>query len=171
MFKSMSAVRFAPLLRTRGATQTAPSFQAIRSISATAPCNKGPIDVTKETLKKADRTVADAAVKGINTGETGTNLAVPTEKAAHKIKEVVGSGTKQAKEKGGEVKGEAAEYAGKGKGKVNEVLGEAKGAVGAGTQQARAKGEEVKSEAAGYADKGKIKAEEALNEANKKTKY
>ncbi|KXG48913.1 uncharacterized protein PGRI_027830 [Penicillium griseofulvum] len=157
----MSAARFAPLLRTRVATQTAPSFQAIRSISATAPYNKGPIDATKDTLKKADRTVSDVAVKGINTGE----------KAAHKIKEVVGSGTKQAKEKGGEIKGEAAEYAGKGKGKAEEVLGEAKGAASSGAQQAKAKGQEVKSEAAGYADKGKIKAEEALNEANEKTKY
>ncbi|KAJ5950760.1 uncharacterized protein N7479_009173 [Penicillium vulpinum] len=153
MFKSMSAARFAPLLRTRVATQTTPSFQAIRCISATAPCNKGPIDLTKETLKKVDRTVADAAVKGINTGE----------KVTHKVKDVVGS----VKEKGGEVKGEAAEYTGKSKGKAAEALGEAKGAVG----QAKGKGEELKGEAAGYADKGKIKAEEALNEANEKTKY
>jgi hypothetical protein len=65
---TMSAARFAPLLRTRVAIQTAPGFQAIRSISATAPCNKGPVDATKETLKKADRTVSDAAVKGIDKG-------------------------------------------------------------------------------------------------------
>lgn len=127
----MSASRFAPLLRTRVVVQTAPGFQAIRSISATAPWNKGPVDATKETLKKADRTVSDAAVKGINTGE----------KAANKIKDVVGSGAKQAREKGEEVKGEASEYAGKAKG-----------------------------EAADYAGKGKGKAEEALNEAKQKTK-
>ncbi|KAJ5158513.1 uncharacterized protein N7500_008164 [Penicillium coprophilum] len=145
-----SAARFAPLLRTRVATQTAPSFQAIRSISATAPCNKGPIDATKDTLKKADRTVADAAVKGINTGE----------KAAEKIKEVVGSGAKQAKEKGGEVKGEAAEYAGKGKGKASEVLGEAKGEAAEYAGKGKGKAEEAKS-----------KAEDALNKANEKTKY
>lgn len=62
----MSATRFAPLLRTRVATQTAPRFQAIRSLSATAPYYKGPIDATKDTLKKADRSVSDAAVKGID---------------------------------------------------------------------------------------------------------
>ncbi|KAJ5588689.1 hypothetical protein N7537_011367 [Penicillium hordei] len=127
----MSASRFAPLLRTRVAVQTAPGFQAVRSISATAQCNKGPVDATKETLKKADRTVSDAAVKGINTGE----------KAANKIKDAVGSGAKQAREKGAEVKGEASEYAGKAKG-----------------------------EAAEYAGKGKGKAEEALGEAKQKTK-
>ncbi|CDM28868.1 hypothetical protein DTO013E5_1318 [Penicillium roqueforti] len=108
----MSAARFAPLLRTRVAVQTAPGFQAIRSISATAPCNKGPVDATKETLKKADRTVSDAAVKGINTGE----------KAAHKLKDAVSGGAKQAKEKGEEVKGEAAQYADKGKSKAEEAL-------------------------------------------------
>ncbi|KAJ5941131.1 hypothetical protein N7516_001299 [Penicillium verrucosum] len=127
----MSASRFAPLLRTRVPVQTAPSFQVIRSISATAPCNKGPVDATKETLKKADRTVSDAAVKGINTGE----------KAANKLKDAVGSGAKQAREKGDEVKGEASEYAGK-----------------------------VKGEAAEYAGKGKGKAEEALGEAKQKAK-
>ncbi|CAI7643731.1 unnamed protein product [Penicillium palitans] len=138
----MSASRFAPLLRTRVAVQTAPGFQAIRSISATAPCNKGPVDATKETLKKADRTVSDVAVKGINTGE----------KAANKLKDVVGSGAKQAREKGEEVKGEASEYAGKAKGEAAEYAGK------------------VKGEAAEYAGKGKGKAEEALNEAKQKTK-
>jgi hypothetical protein len=64
----MSAARFTPLLRTRVAVHTAPGFQAIRSISATAPFNKSAVDATKDTLKKADRTVSDAAVKGINKG-------------------------------------------------------------------------------------------------------
>ncbi|CAG8908740.1 unnamed protein product [Penicillium egyptiacum] len=112
----MPAARFVPLLRTRVAVQTVPGFQAIRPISATAPCNKGPVDATKDTLKKADRAVSDIAVKGINTGE----------KAAHKVKDAVGAGAKQAKERGGEVKGEASEYAGKGKGKAEEVMNEAK---------------------------------------------
>ncbi|CAI7602044.1 hypothetical protein PCG10_005167 [Penicillium crustosum] len=138
----MSASRFAPLLRTRVAVQTAPGFQAIRSISATAPCNKGPVDATKETLKKADRTVSDVAVKGINTGE----------KAANKIKDAVGSGAKQAREKGEEVKGEASEYAGKAKGEAAQYAGK------------------VKGEAAEYAGKGKGKAEEVLGEAKQKTK-
>ena len=70
----MSAARFAPLLRSRVAVQTAPGFQAGRSISVTAPCRKGPVDATKDTLKKADRTVSDAAVKGINTGGMCSNV-------------------------------------------------------------------------------------------------
>jgi hypothetical protein len=151
------------------AVQTTPGFQAIRSISATAPCNKGPVDATKDTLKKADRTVSDVAVKGINTGgmssnvtpqiymtsfnmQTDANMSSPTEKAANKLKNVVGAGAKQAKEKGGEVKGEASEYAGKAKGEASEYAGK------------------VKGEAAEYAGKGKGKAEEALNEAKEKAK-
>jgi hypothetical protein len=65
----MSATRFAPLLRTRVAAPS-PAYQAIRSISATASYNKGPVAAAKETLKKADRTVSDVAVKGINKGGT-----------------------------------------------------------------------------------------------------
>jgi CHASE3 domain sensor protein len=73
----MSAARFTPLLRTRVAVQTAPGFQAIRSISATTPCNKSAVDATKDTLKKADRTVSDAAVKGINTGGKSFMMSYP----------------------------------------------------------------------------------------------
>ena len=72
----MSAARFTPLLRSRVAVQT-PGFQAIRSISATTPYNKGPIDATKETLKKADRTVSDAAVKGIDKGGKSSVMSRP----------------------------------------------------------------------------------------------
>ncbi|RDW86569.1 uncharacterized protein DSM5745_03211 [Aspergillus mulundensis] len=90
-----------------------------RLLSTTAVRSQGPIDATKSTLKKADRKVSDAAVKGIETGEA----------AASKIKETVGSGQaqKEAKEKAGELKGDAAELAGKAKGKGQEVAGEAKG--------------------------------------------
>ncbi|KAJ5793596.1 hypothetical protein N7457_000195 [Penicillium paradoxum] len=130
----MSAARFAPLLRSRVATRTAPGFQAIRSISVTAPYYKGPIDITKETLKKADRTVSDVAVKGINTGE----------KVAHKIKEVVDTGAQEAKEKGEEVKDEAAEYADKGKGKAEEALGQAKGKAKEAIGDVEGKAKEVK---------------------------
>jgi hypothetical protein len=34
--------------------------------------DKGPVEATKETLKKADRLVSDAAVKGIETGGKAT---------------------------------------------------------------------------------------------------
>jgi hypothetical protein len=46
----------------------AASTIGIRSISSTASYQKGPIDATKDTLKKADRAVSDAAVGGINKG-------------------------------------------------------------------------------------------------------
>jgi hypothetical protein len=83
----------------------------------------------------------DLYITLIQCAETGANMTLPTEKAANKIKDAVGSGAKQAREKGAEVKGEASEYAGKAKG-----------------------------EAAEYAGKGKGKAEEALGEAKQKTK-
>jgi hypothetical protein len=148
----MSTARFAPILRTRVVAPT-PGFQAIRSISATASYNKGPIDATKDTLKKADRTVSDAAVKGINQGgmftlqksrrctETGANIGFTTEKAAHTIKEAVGAGTQQAKAKGEEAKGDAAKVAGQGQGKAAEALGEAKGKTkeAMGTVEGKAK--------------------------------
>ncbi|KAL4940939.1 hypothetical protein BDV06DRAFT_195580 [Aspergillus oleicola] len=113
------------LTRLSQTTRTAPvarltTFQSHRLLSTTTPLQKSnPVDATKSTLKKADRAVSDAAVKGIETGEA----------AASKIKQSVGSGEAQAqaKEKSGELKGEAQELAGKGKGKAQEVAGEAKG--------------------------------------------
>ncbi|KKK12067.1 hypothetical protein P175DRAFT_0435431 [Aspergillus ochraceoroseus IBT 24754] len=88
-----------------------------RSISSTRKRETGPVDAAKSTLKKADRLVSDAAVKGIETGES----------AAHKVKETVGVAGSQAKEKSAELKGAAAEMAGKGKGKAQETLSEVKG--------------------------------------------
>ena len=85
--------------------------------------------------------VSDLEMTLIRCAETDANMTLPTEKAANKIKDVVGAGTKQAREKGEEVKGEASEYAGR-----------------------------VKGEAAEYAGKGKGKAEEALSEAKEKMK-
>jgi len=41
---------------------------AVRLFTTTTRMNKGPIDVAKDVLKKVDRTVSDAAVKGIETG-------------------------------------------------------------------------------------------------------
>ncbi|KAI1908890.1 hypothetical protein LOZ53_000702 [Ophidiomyces ophidiicola] len=52
--------------------------------------DKGPIQVTKDTLKKADRVVSDAAVKGIEKGE----------EAAQKIGETLGHHAKEAKREG-----------------------------------------------------------------------
>lgn len=39
-----------------------------RLFSTTVKNQKGPIEATKETLKKADRVVANVAIKGIDTG-------------------------------------------------------------------------------------------------------
>lgn len=64
----MSAARFVPVVRSRMANAAAPTSVALRSISTTARLEKGPVDVTKDTLKAADRVVSDAAVKGIDLG-------------------------------------------------------------------------------------------------------
>ncbi|KAJ5293874.1 hypothetical protein PENANT_c002G08230 [Penicillium antarcticum] len=140
----MSATRFAPLLRTRVVART-PGFQAIRSISATASYNKGPIDATKDTLKKADRTVSDAAVKGIDQGE----------KAAHSIKDAVGAGAQQAKAKGEEAKGDAANMAGEGKGKAEEALGQGKGKAEEAMGEAKGKTKEAMGAVEGKAKEAK----------------
>ena len=65
--------RFTPLtarVASTPAIRTTPALGvgAARSISSTARRQSGPVDATKETLKKADRVVSDAAVKGIEKG-------------------------------------------------------------------------------------------------------
>ncbi|KAL2867108.1 uncharacterized protein BJX67DRAFT_353981 [Aspergillus lucknowensis] len=101
------------------AAATTPSLAVAgqRFVSSTAAKESGPVDATKSTLKKADRVVSHAAVKGIETGEA----------AASKIKQTVTGTSGKAKQKTGEMKGEAAEMASKGKGKAQEAAGEAKG--------------------------------------------
>lgn len=47
---------------------TATSFQAYRAFSTTLPAQTGPVEATRNVLKKADRTASNAAVKGIETG-------------------------------------------------------------------------------------------------------
>lgn len=44
------------------------SVTAARSMSSTARLNRGPVGVARDTLRKADRTVSGAAVKGIEKG-------------------------------------------------------------------------------------------------------
>lgn len=46
----------------------APRALGARSLTATARCEKGPVETAKDTLKKADRLASDAAVKGIDKG-------------------------------------------------------------------------------------------------------
>lgn len=59
-----------PAMKSRVAILTRPSYVYLRSVSSTARNEKGPVDATKDTLKKADRVVSDAAVKGIDKGGT-----------------------------------------------------------------------------------------------------
>ncbi|RAH45014.1 uncharacterized protein BO95DRAFT_443462 [Aspergillus brunneoviolaceus CBS 621.78] len=133
--------RIAPVARTASAAlkPTAPSISigATRALSSSACLNKGPVESAKDTLKAADRTVSDAAVKGIEVGET----------AAEKLKGTVGAASGQAQAKTGELQGDAAELAGKSKGKAEEALGQAKGAAG----QAKGKTDELLGEAKGKA--------------------
>ncbi|PYH45434.1 uncharacterized protein BP01DRAFT_40713 [Aspergillus saccharolyticus JOP 1030-1] len=133
--------RIAPAARTASAAlkPTAPSISigATRALSSTACLNKGPVDAAKDTLKAADRTISDAAVKGIEVGENATE----------KLKGSMGAATGEAQAKSGELKGDAAELAGKGKGKAEEAMGQAKNAAG----QAKGKTEELMGEAKGKA--------------------
>ncbi|KAL4785697.1 hypothetical protein BJX76DRAFT_166812 [Aspergillus varians] len=108
-----------------------------RLLSSTAKRQEsGPVEATKSTLKKADKKVSEAAVKGIETGEA----------AANKLKEAVGSGSGKAQQKTGELKGDAEELAGKGKGKAQEVAGEAKGKAQEVAGEAKGKAKEVAGE-------------------------
>ncbi|GCB18439.1 hypothetical protein AAWM_01324 [Aspergillus awamori] len=130
--------RIAPAARTaslslRPATTPVFSVGATRSISATARRDKGPIDATKDTLKKADRKVSDAAVKGIEVGEN----------AAEKVKSTVGSTTAEAKAKTDELSGEASQVAGQGKGKAEEALGTAKGKAKEAAGEVKGKAKET----------------------------
>lgn len=59
---------FLARVNTVHATASALSVTAVRSMSLTARLNRGPVGAARDTLRKADRTVAGAAVKGIEKG-------------------------------------------------------------------------------------------------------
>ncbi|EYE94676.1 uncharacterized protein EURHEDRAFT_378130 [Aspergillus ruber CBS 135680] len=124
------------------ARTTAPAFSvpAFRSISSTTKKDKGVADATKDTLKKADKTASDAALKGIETGQH----------VKESLKGTFGSTKGEAEAKSGELKDQASKYAQEGK------------------AQAEAKSGEVKDEASKYAQEGKSKAGEAANDAKQK---
>ncbi|CRG85979.1 hypothetical protein PISL3812_02982 [Talaromyces islandicus] len=96
--------------RATGVIIAPSSVLAYRSISTTPVAQRGPVEATKDTIKKVDRTVANAAVKGIETGE----------KVTKKTQETIGL-------KGHEAEGKANEIAGEAKGKASELEGRAKG--------------------------------------------
>ncbi|KAF2730436.1 hypothetical protein EJ04DRAFT_579838 [Polyplosphaeria fusca] len=87
-----------------------------RLFTSSAIARKGPVDAGKDALKAVDRTVSDAAVKGIEKGE----------QAASTVKQSLPNSAAEAK---GEAKGKAAEVAGEAKGKAAELKGEAKSKV------------------------------------------
>ncbi|KKZ62537.1 hypothetical protein EMCG_02943 [[Emmonsia] crescens] len=83
--------RITPVTRTAMIPARAASVAVVRPAcfsTSARRTEKGPIEVTKETLKKADHIISNAAVKGIETGE----------KATHKIKDTIGVKSKKAEE-------------------------------------------------------------------------
>lgn len=62
--------RIGPVSARVSVNTTAPVLSVARTrfLSSTVSYQKGPIETTKETLKKIDRTISNAAVKGIETG-------------------------------------------------------------------------------------------------------
>ncbi|OJD15601.1 hypothetical protein AJ78_04154 [Emergomyces pasteurianus Ep9510] len=75
--------RATPVMRTTVIPVRIASVAVVRPVcfsTSAQRAERGPIEATKETLKKADRVVSNAAVKGIETGE----------KATHKIKDTIG---------------------------------------------------------------------------------
>lgn len=58
-------------------TTPALTVVASRSLSSTAKKEKGPVEATKDTLKKAERGASNAALKGLETGGTSTDWKHP----------------------------------------------------------------------------------------------
>ncbi|KAE8351723.1 hypothetical protein BDV28DRAFT_149708 [Aspergillus coremiiformis] len=103
-----------------------------RSISATAGKQKGPVEATKDTLKKTDEVLSGAAVKGIEKGEQVADaIKGLANKNAGELKEeaseLAGQGKSKAEETLGWAKGKTKETLGSAKGKAKETLGEVKG--------------------------------------------
>ncbi|ORY12732.1 hypothetical protein BCR34DRAFT_482229 [Clohesyomyces aquaticus] len=92
-----------------------------RLFSTSPIVRKSPVETVKDAAKAVDRTISDAAVKGIEKGGI----------AKGKANEVTPNSSSQAKgqaqEMMGQAKGKANELAGEAKGKAQEVKGEVKG--------------------------------------------
>ncbi|KAI4111451.1 MAG: hypothetical protein LQ339_000650 [Xanthoria mediterranea] len=92
-----------------------------RFFSTSSLARKSAVDAATDTVKSVDRTISDAAVKGIEKGE----------QAAAKAKTAAGMGASKAEgdasQMAGEAKGKASEMAGEAKGKAQETMGAAKG--------------------------------------------
>ncbi|KAI9041261.1 uncharacterized protein KD926_007215 [Aspergillus affinis] len=123
------AARLAARSSVRSTTTPSLAVGLNRSISSTARMEKGPVEATKDTLKKADSAISGAAVKGIEKGQEATE----------KLKQTTGT----AQSKSQELKGEAQDAAGKGKGKAEETLGQAKGKAEETLGEAKGKAKET----------------------------
>ena len=64
----MSILARTPPVYTTARIYSALTVSAAQYLSSTARRDKGPVDTTKDALKKVDRTVSNAAVRGIETG-------------------------------------------------------------------------------------------------------
>jgi len=98
------------LYRSNIALRSAAARPSPRLFSTAAVYHKSATETVKDGLKAVDRTVSDAAVKGIDAGIEAKNKAA----------EVAGMSASKAK-------GAAEETAGQAKGKAAEVKGEAIG--------------------------------------------
>ncbi|PGH18032.1 hypothetical protein AJ79_00658 [Helicocarpus griseus UAMH5409] len=137
--------RVTPVTRTAVTPATrAASVAAIRpaSFSTSARCeDRGPVEATRDTLKKADRVVADAAVRGIETGE----------KASHKLKDTIGVKSKKAgaeAQKAGIDAKESAKQAGD---RASKMGGKAKEEMGDRAEWLKQKAKEEAEETTGKA--------------------
>ncbi|KAL8747495.1 MAG: hypothetical protein Q9190_000624 [Brigantiaea leucoxantha] len=111
----MSSLRLIP-------ARTLPLFRTGRfSFSTSLTYRKSTVESATETIKNADRKVADKLGEGIEKGGA----------AAAKVKDAMGLGAKKAEgsasEMAGETKGKTSEMAGKASGKASEMTGQAKG--------------------------------------------
>jgi len=92
-----------------------------RLFSSSPAARKSVTETLKEPLKKVDRMVSNAAVKGIEKGEQVTQAAKSTLSSESK------TASGEASRLSSEASGKASELAGEAKGKVSEVTGQAKG--------------------------------------------
>ncbi|KAA6408909.1 MAG: hypothetical protein FRX48_07253 [Lasallia pustulata] len=110
-----------------------------------------PPNPVKDALKAVDRTVSDAAVKGIETGEqvsqaTKEAVGINASKAAGAASETAGEATGTAKSMAGRAKGSAETMSGETEGSAKEMMGEAKGKAQEVAGQAKGKAAELKGE-------------------------
>ncbi|KAL8833253.1 MAG: hypothetical protein Q9170_004385 [Blastenia crenularia] len=121
-----------------------------RFLSTSPLSRKSAVDAAKDTVKSADRTISDAAVKGIEKGEQAaasvkSTIGINASKAEGAASETTGDLKGKAGQSTGDLKGKANQSTGDLKGKASEVTGEAKGKAQEVAGAAKGKAEEVKS--------------------------